>query len=303
MQDLLWERRELVKLWAMRGTLHLLPARELGLWLSAFGAQTKYGNEGSSEVDVLTKAVARAVNGRLVTREQLARKVIEYTGSEEYGEYVRFSWGSYLKAASFRGLICFAPSDGGNVRFTSPKTWVRERIELIDRDEALREFTRRFLWAYGPATRDLFAIWSGFGRAFAKKLLAALGEEIVEIEVDGLRAWILARDRRSLFAAKPAGCARLLPAFDPWVLGADRNEGLLDAAHKLRVYRPQGWISPVVLVDGRIYGVWKHAAKGRRLVVEIEQFARLPKWARAQVEDEAERLAKFVGGSLRLSVR
>ena len=34
----------LVKLWAMRGTLHLLPSAELGTWLSAFGTYTHYGN-------------------------------------------------------------------------------------------------------------------------------------------------------------------------------------------------------------------------------------------------------------------
>src|SRR4051812_28480602 len=33
----LWEERALVKLWAMRGTLHLLPCAELGVWLSALG--------------------------------------------------------------------------------------------------------------------------------------------------------------------------------------------------------------------------------------------------------------------------
>ena len=33
----LWEDRTLVKTWAMRGTLHLLPAGELGLWLAGLG--------------------------------------------------------------------------------------------------------------------------------------------------------------------------------------------------------------------------------------------------------------------------
>ena len=33
----LWEERSLVKTWAMRGTLHLLPAAELPLWQAASG--------------------------------------------------------------------------------------------------------------------------------------------------------------------------------------------------------------------------------------------------------------------------
>lgn len=40
--EALWERRSLVKLWAMRGTLHLLPAAELDTWLGAFGTYDHY---------------------------------------------------------------------------------------------------------------------------------------------------------------------------------------------------------------------------------------------------------------------
>ena len=68
------------------------------------------------------------------------------------------------------------------------------------------------------------------------------------------------------------------------------------------MYRAQGWISPVVLVNGRMAGVWKHARKGRRLVVELEPFDRLPVWARTQLQAEAVRLADFVGGELDLNV-
>jgi uncharacterized protein YcaQ len=302
LQELLWERRELVKLWAMRGTLHLLPSGELGFWLSALGRQRKYGNEGSEEIDVLTRAVARALEGRILSREELAQKVVRSTGSEEYGEFVRFSWGSYLKAASWRGLICFAPSVGNSVRFTAPTTWLPHEIERVASDEALREMTRRFLHAYGPATPDILALWwGGYGPALGRKLLTKL--ETAELEVEGLRVWLLARDRRPLLAAKPPKLVRLLPAFDPWVLGATRVEGLLDPAHKPLVYRAQGWISPVVLVDGRISGVWKHTQRGRRLIVEVEPFVRLPKWARANVEAEAERLAGFLGAELTVSIR
>src|SRR4051794_16531516 len=42
-QETLWTQRALVKLWAMRDTLYLLPSAELGVWLSALGTHTKYG--------------------------------------------------------------------------------------------------------------------------------------------------------------------------------------------------------------------------------------------------------------------
>jgi uncharacterized protein YcaQ len=303
LHDALWEERSLVKLWAMRGTLHLLPSAEIGLWVSALGTYTNRGMTGHPELDALTEAVGRALEGRALTREELALAVEELTGEPSFAEHIGSSWGSYLKPASFRGRLCFAPPDGGRVRFASPATWLSRAIEQPPRDEALAEVTRRFLAAYAPATADDFGLWSGFGRARAKKLLAALGDEATELELKGEREreWALARDVSELAAAEPTDTARLLPAFDPWVVGASRTApAVLDPRHKGRVYRPQGWFSPVLLVNGRMVGVWRHTRKGRRLVVELEPFGRVPVWARAELAREAERLAAFFACSLEL---
>ena len=300
--EALWRHRALVKLWAMRGTLHLLPSVELGVWLSALGTYTNRGMTGHPEIDALTEAVGRALDGRCLTREELAREVEQLTGAPSFGEYVRFSWGSYLKPAAFRGLLCFAASDGGRVRFTTPATWVPGGIDKPEAGDALRDVTRRFLAAYAPATAaDLALWWGGFGPARGARMLAALGEEAVEVDVEGQRAWVLARDVREMASATSPDVARLLPAFDPWVVGASRGAAaLLEARHKARVYRAQGWISPVLLVNGRMVGVWRQARKGRRLLVELEPFGRLPAWARTQLEAEAARLAAFLDCRLEL---
>jgi hypothetical protein len=300
--EALWKHRTLVKLWAMRGTLHLLPSAEAGVWLSALTTYTNRGMTGHPEIDVLTEAVGRALEGRFLTREELALAVEKITGSESFGEYVRFSWGSYLKPASFRGRLCFAPSDGGRVRLTSPATWIPGGFDKPDPEDALREVTRRFLSAYAPATaEDLALWWGGLGPARGKRMLAALADEAVEVDVEGQRAWVLARDVRKLASAVSTNTARLLPAFDPWVAGGSRrNPALLDPRHKARVYRAQGWFSPVLLVNGRMVGVWRHERKRRRLVVELAPFGRLAAWARTQLETEAERLAAFLDCQLEL---
>jgi hypothetical protein len=294
--DALWQNRTLVKLWAMRGTLHLLPSVELGMWIGALNTYTNRGMTGHREIDVLTDGIGRALKRRALTREELALAVERITGDSTYGEYVRSSWGSYLKPASFRGRLCFADDDQGRVRFTTPAAWLSRSIRQWDRADALLEVTRRFLSAYAPLTAEDLGLWSGFGRARGAKMLTALGDEAVEVTVGRDRAWVLARDLPELGATEPAETAGLLPAFDPWVVGASRTSpAVLDPRHKTRVYRPQGWFSPVLLLNGRMVGVWKHTRKGRRLLVELEPFGRLPAWARAQFESEAERLAEFLG--------
>jgi hypothetical protein len=294
-QESLWRRRDLVKLWGARGTLYLLPATEMGLWLSALGTMPKFGNTG--EPDKLAVAVGLALEGQLLTREELATEVERSTGEPSYGEFIRSSWGSYLKAASFQGLICFGPSKGMQVCFTSPSTWLTGGIERPDADDALRQIARRFLAAYAPATAaDLARWWLGPpSPRRVQRMFDSLGEEAVEVDVDGRQAWVLVDDLEDILDAESPAVARLLPAFDPWVIGADRGAPLLDPTHLARVFRPQGWISPVLLVNGQVAGVWKHLRKGTRLIVELEPFRRLPAWASAELGEEAERLADFLG--------
>jgi hypothetical protein len=302
LQEALWQRRTLVKLWAMRGTLHLLPAAELSVWLAALGTQTKYWNTGHPEIDALAAAVGRALTGRILTREELAHAVEQLTNAPALGALVRAQWGWPLKPVSFRGQICFAPSPGTTVRFTSPATWLPDPLEKPDPEEALRAITRRFLYAYAPATAaDLARWWGGYGPRHGAHLLAALGEEAVEVAIEGDRAWVLAQDVVALTHTTPGNVAQLLPAFDPWVIGASRTSpAFVDPQDRARVYRPQGWISPVVLVNGRMVGVWRQTRQGQRVTVAIEPFAPVPAWASAQVETEAARLAAFLGGDLAL---
>ena len=74
-QRALWEDRTLVKTWAMRGTLHLLPADELPLWHAALGTSPRYLKPARwqkyfgitmEELDRLTEAVAIALDGQVM---------------------------------------------------------------------------------------------------------------------------------------------------------------------------------------------------------------------------------------------
>jgi hypothetical protein len=78
---------------------------------------------------------------------------------------------------------------------------------------------------------------------------------------------------------------------------------VLEPAHRHRIYRQQGWVSPVLLVSGRMAGVWRHEHKGTTLRVEVEPFGALPRWTRPMIAAEAERLAEFLGGNLTLTIQ
>jgi hypothetical protein len=308
----LWEDRSLVKTWAMRGTLHLLPAAEFPLWQAA-RSTTRLWESGAwqrgfgvtlDELARVNDALAQALDGQLLTREELATRVGELTGSEELGDKLRGSWGAMLKPAAALGLVCFAPNKGQQVRFTRPDTWLGRWTDH-DPEQAMDQVTRRFLAASGPVTREDFARWWGIpSPAKGRKLLERLGDEVARVELDGAAAYALAADLPGLTAAGAGGSptVRLLPAFDQYVVTATLHaERLMPGPFKARVYRPQGWLSPVLLVGGRMEGVWTQEAKGRRVQVTIEPFAgALPARVRRAAEAEAERLAGVAGGQLEL---
>jgi uncharacterized protein YcaQ len=302
---LLWEDRALVKTWAMRGTLHLLPADELGLWTGAQGelrprteqpAWLRHHGLDADRARALLAAVPEALAGRPLTRAELAAEVARRAGDPELEERLRGGYGDLLKPSAFRGELCFAPGEGPAVRFTRPDRWLGAWTPMPGPDAA-REVARRFLAAYGPATREHLARWFGMASApQAGRWLRSLGDEAVEVETAGRRGWLLARDVDEVVAARPRGAVRLLPAFDPFVVGAPRDEDdAIARADRPRVYRPQGWLSAVLLVDGRMAGTWRHERAGDRLAVAIEPFAPLPGEVRAAAEAEVERLGRFLG--------
>jgi DNA glycosylase AlkZ-like len=311
-QRALWEDRTLVKTWAMRGTLHLLPSPELPLWHAALRTNPRYLRPAAwkknfgitmEELDQLTEAVGTALEGRVLTREELMQEVRRLTGSAAFaGNLIESSWGTILKPAAFAGHLCFGPSVGQRVRFTRPDTWVGGVKERADAEVVGASVTRRFLAAYGPGTyHDLARWWNGGGIATAREWIASLGEDVVPVDVQGARAWMLREDAREAGEMPIGKSVRLLPGFDQYVVAASAHaEHLLPGDLRHRVFRPQGWISPVLLVNGYMEGTWRHEFKGSRVEVVIEPFRKTPVWARGAAEREAQRLAKFFGGKLDL---
>lgn len=303
----LWEERSLVRTWAMRGTLHLLAADELGLWVGAQAAikpryesaswRKAFGMSSAEAVAVLD-AIRSVLDGPALTRDELGDAVARLLGDERLGEAVRGSFGTMPKLAAFRGDVCFARPSGQKVRFTRPDLWLGPWEPVTPPRAALAGVARRYLAVYGPATREQFARWFGMrSAARAGRELKALGDELEAVTIAGADAgWMLAADVEDAAAAGPRGTVALLPGFDQYVVAAPRGApAVLAEEHAARVYRPQGWLSPVLLVDGRIEGVWGHEHRRGVLSVRIEPFGDPAATVRASAEAEAARLAGHLG--------
>jgi hypothetical protein len=297
----LWKDRSLVKTWLMRGTLHIVPAVDLPLytaamrtrWIRTLGVWLKFVELTEPEFMSILTSVGDALDGNPMTREELIAKVA-HGGSAHIREVLKSGWGGMLKPVARRGLLCFGPSRGQSVTFVRPELWLDSWTEL-DPDAALVEVARRYLRAYGPATNVDFARWWGAWSGVGKAAWAGLAGELVPVSVEGRRADILAADFGKLEKASAGSSVRLLPAFDPYLMGHSARDHLFEAAYRARVSRTAGWISPVVLVEGRVVATWSHSIAKQVLRIAIAPFRRLPPKLRPEIRLRAEELASTMG--------
>jgi len=116
------------------------------------------------------------------------------------------------------------------------------------------------------------------------------------VDMGRRRGFLLRKDPPDLEkASSEPGFVRLLPSFDPFLLGHRDRDHLVDRAHYKQVYKDQGWLAPVVLVDGRVAGTWSYQRHPRKLAVEVTMFATFKKETRAKAKEEAYDLARFLG--------
>ncbi len=301
-QAALWQDHTLVKTWAMRGTLHLLSARELPLYVAARNWQlnaswsayfAEFGLTTSAQQEAFLSAIPHVLEQGPLTRPQLADAVAKHTGMAQVRDFILSeSWGSPLKPSAYRGELCFGPGQGKTVTFMNPRVWSGE-WQPIEPQLALRELARRYLQAYGPVTADDFRFWWGCGKTLAKTLFRSLAEEVEGVEVEGWRAFALRATLPLMQSVEPVEAVHLLPLFDAYTIGAPPRgcEPLLAAAYKRQVFNQQGWTFAVVLVNGSIQGVWDYKIRRSHIVVKVNLFCSSSTAIRKGIAAEAERLS------------
>ena len=160
-----------------------------------------------------------------------------------------------------------------------------------------------YFGAYGPAPIEAFGDWLAggwFGKRRLRAWVESLGDRLVEIDVEGDRAYALAerprRPGRGEADARRSGCC---PGFDQYVLGPGTADGhVVPAPRRAAVSRQSGWISPVVVSGGTVSGTWELDGDQVR-VAWFSEASRPPGDA---LGVEVARLAELLGRDLRPTI-
>jgi hypothetical protein len=159
-------------------------------------------------------------------------------------------------------------------------------VQLPSADEARTRVVRRYLGAFGPASRADLAHWSGvplreLDPALERMRLRTFRDETGRVLLDTPRAPLAAGDE----PAPP----RLLAPFDEIVLAHKNRTRIIDDEHRPQVVRGSA-VASTFTVDGFVAGTWRR--DGRRVV--LDPFGPLPRAARRDLADEARRLEQWL---------
>jgi hypothetical protein len=336
-QTALWSEHSLIKTYGLRGTVHLFSARDLGMWtgaLAAMPSRTAAFPENvrlsASESERIVEAIGAALEDAELTADELEAEIVARVGSwagERSMDAFQAKWPRWRMAlydAVTAGAICFGPNRGPKVTWTGVRRLV-PGFTPMDGDEAVRALLRAYLWTYGPSTPEWFARWVAAPKPWASKAFASLGEEIAEIEVEGMRAWVLADDRE--FSAAPSATAssaavpatapssstapssasssgvRLLPYFDAYAIAWQPRPVMFPGrASERALAGGQAGPVPVLLVDGVVAGVWQQRKVTKRLAITVEPFVDLRPSQRDELDAQVARLGEISGQPAELTI-
>ena len=273
-------RAGVVKATVMRQTLHLVTRRDYALLRAAL-SETNFPDQTSSAKRLAPSVRALAAAGPMTTADALAHLEREHglTGID-----ARRAWrGARVRAHVLHHhetALWRARPEGRFVAIEEPETHVPV--------EARAEILRRYLAAFGPASRRDIVQWSMMHVPELQRSLDLL--EPLRRFRDEYGRELLDLPGAPLPDATIPAPVRFLPKWDNVLLAfADRTR-VLPEQYRKTVIRMNGDVAQTFLVDGFVAGIWR-VENGR---VVLEPFAPLSRFVHRELEDEAGRLEAFL---------
>lgn len=264
-----FDRGEIVRGWAMRGTLHIVPARDLGWMLQITAgrqrqqAASRHRGLGidSAMISATVRALTPAVRDGGSTRAEVF-EILEGIGIDPSGQR-----GIHLLfTLTIDGLICQGPvvaraGISREQRFVLVEEHIREHAHPAD---PLAELFVRYLDGHGPARVADFAWWSGLTLGQAREAAERASGRVDEVDAGVFVT--TPRPRRAVGAAT----VHALGAFDEYYISyADRTT--VCAPEHLAAVGPgkNGMVRPTLIEHGRVIGTWSHAGATRAAPPEL----------------------------------
>jgi hypothetical protein len=286
------ESRQVVRATLMRTTLHHVTARDYLEYAGELRARRTASLEaqlaklpGGVDFDELVRQVVVHASEQPRTRPELLRLL----GLPKLELDDRRPWLLWHVLAARAGLV-HAPASSvwrmntSGVFFVPGTLWLG--TEPATGDAAVSALVRRYLAAFGPATRADAAQWTGLTVGALEPAFERLPPRRFRDE-EGRMLYDL--PRAPLPPESTPAPPRFLPMWDSTLLAHDDRRRILPEAYRKVVIRKNGDVQRTFLVDGYVAGIW--ATVDDRIA--LEPFEPIPRSERRALESEARALAEF----------
>ena len=291
------EDGQIVRSWPMRGTLHLVAAKDLAWMLelttprsvASVGARRAYLGIADLDVERARDLVVAELSGGRTMRRDMLLAAVRAGGVSTHGQRgYHLLW--YLAQT---GTLVLGPAAGRQQTFALLDEWVPHARRLED-DEALGELARRYFAGHGPATARDLGRWSGLTLGQVRKGIHLAGSSLARLEFDGITYHLAPETLDAV--PHPTDRVHLLPGFDEYLLGyQDRSAALAPEHSQAIVPGGNGVFRPTIVVDGEVVGTWRRNSKARHIVVEAVPFAALSRQTQAGLRQAVDAYGAFIG--------
>ncbi len=251
----------------LRPTWHLVAAEDLRWMMELTGPRLRGTLNANNKRMELTEAVfgkcnkiiAKALGERHMTRKELMA-VLQQNKIDT--DDLRSS--HIMFRAEIDGVVC----SGARVGRENSYALFDERAPVSkkkDRSEAVGELFRRYITSHGPATLHDFVWWSGLTLGDARMGLEMNKAKLESIISEGKTWWFTGGGMPTGLEKKTA---HLLPAFDEYMVSYKDRSASLHDDHFSKAISSNGIFKPIIVVDGKVVGIWRRSvAKGKAVVV------------------------------------
>lgn len=258
---------EVVRSWPMRGTLHLVPAVDLGWMLELTrprmlaGAATRRAQLGIDDA-VVGQAREIAVSA-LSGGNRLSRDALVTLWRDEGLLPVKERAYHLIALLAQTGTLCWGPWEGKAQAVVLLDEWV-PRPRRLGREEGLGQWALRYFRSHGPATVRDFAWWTGLPAEAVRTGVAVARPHLIRVVHAGIEYLMdPATPARLESCRADARGVLLLPGFDEFLLGyRDRGAALPPEFATRVVPGNNGMFKSTVVARGRVVGTWRRAAGG-----------------------------------------
>jgi len=288
------DKGTLIRTHVLRPTWHIVAATDIYWMLALSAAKIKAQMQTMNRQLELSEKLFTKSNGiiekELGKGKHLPREALSLALEKEKIATRDTRLAHLLVRAELDGIICSGKTQGHKKTYAMLAERVPQK-NLLNKEESLALLAKKYFASRGPATVEDFSWWSGLTLTDARRGLESIKKDLLCEKIAGSECWF---GHKMQTPVKPAASVYLLPAFDEFIISYKDRSASLPAEHGKKALTGNGIFYPVIIVNGKVTGLWKRSVQKNTLHIETSFFEKPGRTTERLLKNEIKRLQQFL---------